>query len=201
MAIGPNAPGPLAVPGNYKVKLSIGDWEVTKDFKVLADPRWTDVSPADYQSQFNLAVETKGMITQSHEVIKNVRAIRNQVNLISKLTQEAGFSDVVKKAVSALDKKLTAVEDELIQNKAKSGQDAINYPRVFTNHSGQLYGVLNNAQSKPTGGVLERFTDLKTKYAEIVKNYKQLISKDLPAFNKVIAKEKANGLIVPYAIK
>lgn len=201
MAIGPNAPGPLAVPGNYKVKLSIGDWEVTKDFKVLADPRWTDVSPADYQSQFNLAVETKGMITQSHEVIKNVRAIRNQVNLISKLTQEAGFSDVVKKAVSALDKKLTAVEDELIQNKAKSGQDAINYPRVFTNHIGQLYGVLNNAQSKPTGGVLERFTDLKTKYAEIVKNYKQLISKDLPAFNKVIAKEKANGLIVPYAIK
>ncbi len=201
MTLRPNMSGPWAVPGRYQVKLSIGDWETTHEFNVLADPRWTDVTQADYQSQFDLAVEMKNMITQSHEVIKNLRALRKQVTMISKLTEEAGFSDVVKKAVSALDEKLTAVEDELIQNQAKGGQDAINYPRVFSNHIGRVYGMVTGAQSKPTGGVLERYEDLKVEYSEIVRKYKELIANELPAFNEVIAEEKANGLILPYTIK
>jgi hypothetical protein len=201
MTLRPNMSGPWAVPGRYQVKLSIGDWETTHEFNVLADPRWTDVTQADYQSQFDLAVEMKNMITQSHEVIKNLRALRKQVTMISKLTEEAGFSDVVKKAVSALDEKLTAVEDELIQNQAKGGQDAINYPRVFSNHIGRIYGIVSGAQSKPTGGVLERYEDLKVEYSEIVSKYKELIANELPAFNEVIAEEKANGLILPYTIK
>jgi hypothetical protein len=200
MTIGPKTPGPEAVPGRYTAKLSVGDWETTHEFNVLVDPRWTDVSQADFQSSFDLAVEMKNMITESHEIIKNLRAIRKQVTMISKLTEEAGFTDVVKKAVADLDKKLTAVEDELIQNKSKSGQDVIHYPRVFSNHIGRLYSAVVNAQSKPTGGILERWQDLKAEYTPIVGKYKELVAEELPEFKKVLAKEKAGGLILPYTI-
>jgi photosystem II stability/assembly factor-like uncharacterized protein len=202
MVINPNVNGPRAVPGSYSVRLSAGEkLAFTKSFEILKDPRWTDIDQADYQAQFDLVQEMKAMITESHEVIKNLRAIRSQVTLMSKLSQDAGYSDNVKDAVVKLDVELTAVEDLVIQNKAKTSQDAINYPRVFTNHIGRLYGVLNNAQDKPTGGVLERYEDLDVEFEKIINDYQQLIDEIMPAFNNLLDQEKVGRIIVPYAIQ
>ena len=60
--------------------------------------------------------------------------------------------------------------------------------------------MLNGAQSKPTGGMLERFEDLRELYSGIVSNYEALIAKDLPDLNAVIREEQADGIIVPYTI-
>jgi len=202
MVINPNVSGPRAVPGSYIVRLSAGDkMEFTKGFEILRDPRWTDVEQADYQAQFDLVEEMKAMITESHEVIKNLRAIRSQVTLMSKLSQDAGYSENVKQAVEKLDVELTDVENLVIQNKAKTSQDAINYPRVFTNHIGRLYGVLNNAQDKPTGGVLERYEDLDVEFEKIINDYQHLIDEIMPAFNNLLDQEKVGRIIVPYAIQ
>lgn len=201
MVIRPNTPGPYAVPGNYQVKLTAGEWNDAKQLSVKADPRWTDVTQADFNAQFELAMEMKAMITESHQIIKNMRGIRDQVTLIAKLGKEAGYSKSVSEAVAKLDKELTALEDKVIQNQAKTSQDAINYPRVFTNHIGRLYGVLNNEQSKPTGGVIERYDDLKVEYKGITDNYQQLMTEVMPAFNNLLDQEKVGRIIVPFAIQ
>ncbi len=201
MVIRPNTPGPWAVPGNYQVRLTAGDWSQTKPFRVLSDPRWKDVSQADYESQYDMAVEMIGMIDESHQIIKNLRAIRGQVTTISKLGKQAGYPKSIAEAVTKLDVKLTAVEDKVIQNKAKSSQDAINYPRVFTNHIGRLYGVLANAHARPTGGVIERYEDLKVEYKGITDEYQELIDAVMPAFNSLLEQEKVSRLIIPFAIK
>jgi photosystem II stability/assembly factor-like uncharacterized protein len=201
MVINPNAPGPMAVPGDYQLKLSTAKWNENKPFKVKSDPRWTNVSIADYEAQFNMAMEMKAMIEESHQVIKNMRAIRDQVTLIAELGKKAGYSDSVGEAVTKLDTALTAIENKVIQNKAKSSQDAINYPRVFSNHIGRLYGVLNNAQDKPTGGVIERYEDLKIEYRTITDGYQNLIDVVMPAFNNLLQQENVGRLIVPYRIK
>ncbi len=198
MVIRPSTPGPRAVPGKYQVKLSVGDWSDSKELTVLPDPRWKNISQNDYQKQYELALEITGLITESHDMIRNVRALKNQVNGMVGLAMKAGYSEEIKNQAEALTTRLTAVEDKLIQNKAESSQDAINYPRVFTNHIGRLYGVLNNSQDEPTGGVLERYEDLKVNFKAFQEELQKTIDEDLSAFNALLDSEKVPRLIVPH---
>ena len=119
-----------------------------------------------------------------------------QLHSISDRAIEAGHSKELKTLADELDKKLTAVEDQIIQNKAESSQDNINYPRVFTNHIGRLYGVVVYAHHRPTGGALERYKDLKVEYAGIVADYKDVMENEVPKFNDLLVKEKVARVIV-----
>ena len=197
MVIGNPSPGPWAVPGTYKVKVTAGDWSQTQSFVVKTDPRWKDVTNADYLAQLNLATQIKDIITESHRRIKNLRALRDQIKSTAKLAVSAGHIEDLTQLSKDIDKKLTAVEDLIIQNKSEASQDNINYPRVFSNHIGRLYSVVVNAHHRPTGGALERFDDLKKEYAHIVESYEKVLSEDVSRFNEMLVKEQVERLIVP----
>ena len=197
MVIPNPAPGPRAVPGSYQVKVSIGDWNKTQTFEVKPDPRWKDISQEDYQAQLDLGLEISAMIAEAHQRIKNLRSLREQINNTAKLAVESGHNKAIKELADEMDKQLTAVEDQLIQNKSEVSQDNINYPRVFSNHIGRVYTVLIYDQHRPTGGVLERYEDVKKEYAGIVADYEKVLKEEVPKFNALLEKEKVARLILP----
>lgn len=191
------APGPRAVPGNYQVRLTIGDWSQTHSFNVLADPRWTHISQADYQAQLDMAMDIRDMIDESQKRIRNLRSVREQMGKAAELATKAGHSDKLNTEAEAIGKKLTEVEALLINNNIEVTQDEINFERVFCNHLLRLYSVVMYAQDRPTGGAEERFADLKADYAEIVKKYDAVMNTELPAFNQMLEEERVNRIIVP----
>ena len=193
--------GPYAVPGTYTVQVAAGDWLEETTLEVKSDPRWKQVEQADYAAQLTLAQDIAGMITEAHDRIKNIRALRKQMKTTAALAKEAGHGDELQELVEDIDSKLTAVEDQLIQNKAEASQDNINYPRVFSNHIGRLYSIVTRAHHRPTGGALERYEDLKQEYAGIVADYEQVMENDVPLFNRMLAQKQVPRLIVPKAIK
>lgn len=195
MVIRNPSPGPRAVPNNYQLRLTIGDWTETHPFELLSDPRWTDVLPADYQSQLELGIEIRDMITESHKRIKNMRSARKQVLSIADLAIKAGHNDSLKVAAERVDLQLSKVEDELV-NKAEASQDNINYRRVFSNHIGRLYSVVVNAHQRPTGGSLERYEDLKIEYQGIVKVYDAAVE-ELKNFQDLLTKNGVGQIILP----
>ena len=56
-----------------------------------------------------------------------------------------------------LDKKMTPIEEALIQTKAKSGQDVLNFPVRLNNHLVALGGVVGSAETAPTQQSYEVF--------------------------------------------
>jgi len=96
-----------------------------------------------------------------------------------------------------LSRQLTAIEDKIIQNKVKTTQDAINYPRKFMNHVGRVYSVHIYNQGPPTGGVLERWADVQAEYAAIRKELKAALAK-VEEFNQLLKKKGVAHIIVPY---
>lgn len=201
MVIRNPSPGPYAVPGIYQVEVDAGDWKASQSLEIRPDPRWTHVKKEDYQAQLDLVLDIQNMITEAHKRIKNLRALRDQMESTSELAVRAGHSEEIKEMSKEIAEKLTAVEDLIIQNKAEASQDNINYPRVFTNHIGRLHGVAMNAHHRPTGGVLERYDDVKKEYAEIVEKYRKVVDQEIPKFNALLKKEKLTGLIVPEKVK
>ena len=73
-----NLDGPKAVPGAYKVSMSVGDQTIaTHDFSILPDPR-AEASVADMQAQYNFITKVNTTINDAHDAIKNIREKRCQ---------------------------------------------------------------------------------------------------------------------------
>ena len=191
------APGPSVPPGDYTVRLTVNEIPQEKPLHIKLDPRWTHVTDADYQLQYEMGMDIASLIDESHKAIDNIRAIRTQANGIAKRATKAGYSDELKKSAKKLDKKLTEVEDMIIQNKVETSQDAINYPRKFSNHVGRVYSILVYADGKPTGGVIERYEDVKKEYDGIRTQLEQVMATEFVAFNELLKKENVEHIIVP----
>ncbi|WP_339814642.1 glycosyl hydrolase [uncultured Imperialibacter sp.] len=188
-------PGPKAVPGTYSVKLTAGDYSQTETFELKADPRWPHITTADYQAQFDLASEMTDYITKSQDLIRNMRAIREQAKAIAERSEKAGYSSAIKDKATALNKKLTEAEDAIFQNQIETSQDEINFERKFTNHIARLYGVVIDDHNKPTAGMLERYDDLKKQFIDLRKPYDEVLTTDFPAFNQLLEKENVPRII------
>jgi len=193
------APGPRAVPGTYQARLQVGDWTQTQAFEIKPDPRWTTVKEEDYKAQLDESLALSDLITESHKRIKNLRAVREQLKNTAQLATKTGQSKDIQKLADDLSKKLTAVEDLLIQNKVEVSQDEINFERVFSNHLTRLYVVVRGDHNRPTGGALERFGDLKKEYSDIVRQYEEIL-RELPKFNQLLEQEKVTRIVVPEVI-
>jgi len=189
-------PGPKASPGDYKVILKIGETTLEESFEVKVDPRWDDITNSKLQEKFELEQDVIATITDSQDMIREIRSIREQANSISKMAVEAGHSDRLKTLAKELDKQLTTVEDQLIQNKTETTQDEINFPRVFSNHIVRLFRVIVDEDNAPTGGMLERWEDLQKVYANIVADYNSIKEAQLKNFQDAVVEEKVDRIII-----
>ena len=77
--------GPMVIPGLYKARLTVGDWQATQQFEVKMDPRVLaqGVSEADVSAQIQLALQLRDTINNvrnSYEQAEQVLTeIRNQL--------------------------------------------------------------------------------------------------------------------------
>ncbi len=70
--------GPAVVPGNYKVKLTVGDQTQEQNFEILKDPR-SESSLEDMQAQFTFLKEVVDKASEAHQAIIDIRDIRQQI--------------------------------------------------------------------------------------------------------------------------
>ena len=190
------ASGPKAVPGTYKVRLSSGETVKTETFEVKTDPRW-DTNNSDLRQTFELATRISAMITRFQTAIKNMRSIRGQITEISDLAARNGFSPEIKSSADEICGRLSEVEDALINNDIKSGQDSIGMERRLSNRMGRLYQIVRDHDAAPTGGMKERLDDLEKTYDRYMGQYNELLGKDLEQFNKLLKKEGVGHILVP----
>ena len=173
---------PKAVPGKYKVRLTVGENSQTQEFEVLKDPRWDFISQADFEEQFELQVKIGKAFTQSHDLIKNVRSIRDQIKDISARADKAGYDESIKKAAEELAKKLTTIENDLIQSKNESRQDPINYQVKLDNQLAYVYSAAHSQDGKPAASILERYQELSGPLAKAAQDFEALVASDLKGF-------------------
>ncbi len=77
---GPN--GPVAVPGNYNVRLTVGSWTSTKPLTIVEDPRITKsgVTMADLREQFDQNVRARELVSEVNEAVARVRAAQTSLH-------------------------------------------------------------------------------------------------------------------------
>ena len=177
--------GQMAVPGTYKVKLSRGDWEDSREITVMGDPR-IDTTQREYESQFELARNIKYSLDEIYETLRELRSVRDQVNRISQAAEKAEVDLKTGELKKGIIEKLKTVEEKLIQTKNESGQDPLNFPPKLDNQFAYLYGYVAGGNEAPTEGAEKRLSDLQKEWENIAEEYRLIIDIQVKKFSKAI---------------
>ena len=186
--------GPQAIPGDYKVTLKVGDVEQTQDFKILKDPR-SEVSIADIQKQFEFIKGVGDKLTETHNAIIDIRAIRGQLNNYKKLIGEDEDKKEIGELADEINKKMKKVEEALYQTKNKSRQDPLNFPVRLNNKLGHLNSLIQRGDYPPTDQMIQVRDEITKRIDEQLTNFEAIKNGDLPKFNQMV-KDKAVDAII-----
>ena len=178
-ARGPN--GPRAKPGEYQVQLEVGDKTYTESFKIVPDPKIAR-SQEEYDEQLDFQLKVQAKLSELHTAVNQIRNIRKQVHS----WKDRMDDEKVNEAAKELDDKLYAVEGEIIQYKAKSTQDTLNFPVMINAKLAALIAVAGSAEGKPTKQSYDVFEDLSKRTDVQLARLKEIVDKDVKAFSDLI---------------
>jgi photosystem II stability/assembly factor-like uncharacterized protein len=190
---GGNTNGPVALPGKYQVKLTVLGKSYTAPLEITADPR-LPVTQADLTKQFDLLMKIRDAVTETDDTILQIRDVREQINVVNKHVGGGPQGKPIVDAGKALDKKMTVIEEVLIQTKAKSGQDVLNFPVRLNNHFVALGGVVDSASTAPTQQSYEVFDSLSQQLNEQMTKWKEIVATDVPAYNNLVKQQEVPAL-------
>ena len=178
-----NLDGPKAVPGAYKVSMSVGDQTIaTHDFNLMADPR-AEASVADMQAQYDFITAVNTTINDAHNAIKNIRDVNAKLSaFMKKYKGDAAVSDLHTMAKD-MKESLETVEKALYQTQNRSGQDPLNFPIRLTNKLGHLNSLVGLDDFAPTEQDEAVRQELTAAIAVQLAAFNQSISEQLEAFN------------------
>ncbi len=192
------AGGQAAVPGEYTVRLTVGETVHEQALTVHADPRRDDVTVADLQANYDMSVELAGMLARAHDTIGRLRTVREQAKGVAKRAEEAELdgADGLTEMAETLAEKLTAIEDVLIQTKAESGQDPINFPPMLDTQIGYLYRYVAGNYGAPSAAAEARIADLRVQLQEQEEALAAVLAADVAPFNEAVDAAGAGGIVL-----
>jgi hypothetical protein len=189
--------GPLALPGQYTVKLTVGNQVQTQPLEILIDPRVKSMSPGDLQKQFELAVQVRDANTELHRAVNQIRQMRSE---LKSLQQRAGGDPALKtllEQAGALDKKMTPVEEQLIQVNMKGSEANLAFPNMLNEQLDSFSSSVQAGDGAPAQQQYEVFKMLRGQLDQQLAAWKQILSVDVPAFNALVQSTNVPALYLP----
>ena len=181
--------GPKAVPGNYIVKLFIGDSLITQQpFVIKEDPRYHVTQP-ELQEQLDLLLKINAKLSETHKAINDLRSIRNQINSYNGSIEDSSFASQLKKISKPILDSLLGIEEALVQFHAVAGQDLLNFPIKLNNKLASIGSAVSSIDSAPTKQSYVAFADISALIDVQLSKLQKIKTEQIPAFNEK-AKQK-----------
>ena len=174
--------GAAALPGQYRVVLSVGGKSYTQTLDVKMDQR-VKTSSEDLRRQFEFDRKIADALHRDYEVLQQARSLRAQLKGL------ASGPDAIKRTAAALDAKVAVILGE----EGGYGAHYMSTPagrslsRLNSGFSAVL-SALDTADAAPTTQQVAMFGELDQALAEQLSAWERLKSKDIPALNQQLKK-------------
>ncbi|HLA91456.1 MAG TPA: glycosyl hydrolase [Gemmatimonadaceae bacterium] len=175
--------GPLAAPGTYTVRLTVGaEKPITQPLVIKRDPR-AKATDADLVAQHQLAIKVRDRVTEANDAVKTMRSVYRQLDdRTPKMTATSEFAPLAKTLADSLH----AVEDSVYQTKNRSGQDPLNFPVRLNNQLAALLGFIGSGDRRPPPQAYEVFNALSPRLEGQLVRMKKSLDTMLPKLNALL---------------
>ncbi|HUG16163.1 MAG TPA: glycosyl hydrolase [Thermomicrobiales bacterium] len=178
-----DAVAPRVIPGEYQVRLTVGETVVTETFEILADPRLT-VSADDLRRQYELKAAVRDDVSRTHEALNQLRMIRKHVKSWEERFKDGDNPEIADAATAAKDA-LSEVESTLINvdaNKPQPGTSKLKEKLVA------LSVMIDESDDAPTKGAQELHAQLGDQVEATKARLGQVIRDDVEKLNRLLLK-------------
>jgi photosystem II stability/assembly factor-like uncharacterized protein len=175
------ARAPVAVPGSYKVRLSVGGKDYDQSFVIREDPR-VNASQQDLQAQFDLMMKIGSEINTVTDTVHQIQKAREQVEAAAK---QARDRTDVQEAAAKLDAALTDVDGTLIR-RVNPADPMIAPPKTVNIRLAALTAVVESSDAAPTKQSYEVFEALSGQVKDAQNQLEPILHRQLPAFLKMV---------------
>lgn len=185
--LGGSLRGPQAVPGQYRVKLTVGAQSMTENFEIKKDPRVAS-SEEDYQKQMDLLLAIRDKLSAADDAINQIHNLKRQTEAVAD-NSRANLG--VKGAVQKLNDAANEVLHKLYEPRFTGFDDqTLIYPLKLNN---RLAALASSVQGdyRPTQQEVEVFAKLSAELDDALVTLKRILGADLRALNGQL---KASGL-------
>jgi photosystem II stability/assembly factor-like uncharacterized protein len=186
--------GPLALPGKYQVRLTANGTTQTAPLEIAIDPRIKGAE-AGMRKSFELSVRVTERFSQLHRAINEIRETKAQIDSLHKRFAD---NERLKPALSAADemeKKMSAIEEKLIQVNMKSSEGNLVYPNQL-NEEFYTFSRVIEVDAAPTEPQQEVFAMLDKRLEQQLQSWSQIKSEELPKINQLIKQADIPALTV-----
>ena len=169
--------GPLVLPGDYEVRLTVAGQTYARPLRVELDPR-VHVADTALAVQLSLALEIRAALGQEHALGVSVRGMRDQTRGLANRSLDSATREAlaaVERAADSLARSADAVGGEL----------------------GGLETVVQSADREPTGAARDAFSELRERASRAARRWQDLVAKGLPALNGQLRRQGAPLLQQP----
>ncbi len=195
---GNGAKGPLAVPGQYQVRLTVGSESQVMPLEVKLDPR-VNVSQADLAEQFNMLMQIHEELNHVYDAVNQIQDVRAQVAGLKRRLPENASAKNIASSADDLEKKLVAVRNQLVNLTISANEDSLAYPPQIDAKLAFLAMDTGSADAAPTDAEQRQFEKLKRQSGELLSQWDDLQRRDLAAFQKLTAEGSLSTVVVPPA--
>ena len=166
--------GPLAIPGNYTVRLTVGGKNYDAPVMVKIDPR-VKTSAGGILQMFDLQTRLASLLTNTSKAVLEARSIKQQAGKLS--GKGGGAAD----ALDAFNKKLK----QLSEGSGQPGSEEVTLSRV-NGAANTLYAEVDRADAAPTMAQTQATDSAERDATTILKQWSDFKNNDLPALNNAL---------------
>ena len=166
--------GPLALPGEYTVRLTANGHRFTAPLMVKIDPR-VKTSGAGLEQQFNLEMRLASELTASTEAVTQARSLVDKLHKIG--TQSGKLAESIK----ALDQKVGMILRGPTPPVPGASEPTLTRENAAV---GTLYGSVGQADAAPTAAQVSAAADTERDLSGVLKRWDEIKQSDLPALNR-----------------
>jgi len=185
-------------PGDYTVKIKLGDKELSKTVKVIDDPRI--VFSAEDRAKKRAAInKLQPLVMQAGLAQASIVTLRTNVNNAIEAWKRPGTPqppENVKKAAEDLLKKIDTAyvnwgtPPSLVSNISQAGPPLVELPTPLNQRVAQLIFAIEGASTAPTSWEISQIDILTTKIPPAVDEVRKLVTIDLAALNTLMLEAK-----------
>ena len=176
--------GPIAMPGRYTVKLTVGGKTETVPLDLLLDPRDHGNAPGLAQ-KFALSMEIYHDQDALHRAVNDIRTAKAQ---IAALHKKPGTDRALLNEGDAISTKAGGIEQQLIQVNIKGSEANLNFPGMLNEQIYSFAGLLEDADTAPNQQETQTYADMHNRLEAQLDAWNKLKQSDLAAFQAKLPK-------------
>lgn len=191
-----NVKGPVAVPGEYRARLTFGGESVEQEFEIMKDPRVTS-SQRDLQAQFDFLIKVRDKLSEANQAVIDIRKMYADLDYLEAKLEDNPNAEPIIEAIASLREEASIIENNIHETRNEARQDPLNFGLKLNNRLAYLGTHESHGDFRPTSQGEAYRQEVSAQIDAEIEALNVLIDERVPEINLMMGLEEIQMLGAP----